>query len=386
MSDFNLLFRQTLQVLPLSLAIIGGMSFILASYLDKQRMLFQTIGIMTLVLAALSGFGNWLPQVEGGFPPHEVTFDVYAMTPQQLADEGEKIIFGGIGKSKEQGAVGKGQCPLCPATQEGMLGERAPNLRGVTGRAQDRLKDPRYHLGKPDERDTVQHEAFTGSGTATNVLEYLAESDVCHDCYVVAGYGIRGTHDTQSAAPSSLYPPVGLSINDVVAITTWIYDNDDKKPPSPHEIENAYKKFVDPPKWNILLQTRNLLKPEGQQARGQVLATGHEAVSDIFHFAQCQMCHTIPGVQGATGKLGPPLGLKSKAASRLKDPLYLGKATTPWEYVYESILDPSAHVVLPFPDNVMPKDYGSRFSALAVDKMVNYILTFESEPESSSIR
>ena len=108
MSDFHLLFRQILQVLPLSLAIIGGMSFILASYLDKTRMLFQSIGIMTLVLAALSGYGNWLPQVEGGFPPHEVTFDVYAMIPQQLANEGERIIFGGIGKVRSRVLSAKG--------------------------------------------------------------------------------------------------------------------------------------------------------------------------------------------------------------------------------------------------------------------------------------
>ena len=69
------------------------------------------------------------------------------MSTKQLVDEGEKIIFGGIGKSKARGAVGRGQCPLCHATQEGMLGERAPNLFGLPQRALARLKDPRYHLG-----------------------------------------------------------------------------------------------------------------------------------------------------------------------------------------------------------------------------------------------
>ena len=349
MSDFDSLFRQTIQVLPFSLAIIGGISFMLASYFDKPRKLFQAIGLMTLVLATLSAYGNWLPQVEGGFPPpQEVKLDVYSMTPQQLADEGEKIIFGGIGKSKEQGAIGKGQCPLCHAAQEGIIGERAPNLRGVIDRAQERLKDPRYHLGKPNERDTIQHEAFPGSGTATNTLEYLAESDVCHSCYVVAGYGMRGTHDTDSGAPSSLYAPISLSINDVVAITTWLYVNDGKKPPSPGEIENAYRKFVDPTKWKILVETRNIPRFEDRPI-AEVLATGHEAVSDMFRLAQCTACHTIPGIFRATGKIGPPLGLKTKAATRLKDPSYQGKATTPREYIIESILDPSAYVVPLFP-------------------------------------
>jgi len=33
--------------------------------------------------------------------------DFSSLTAQQLADEGEKIIFGGIGKNKEQGAMVK---------------------------------------------------------------------------------------------------------------------------------------------------------------------------------------------------------------------------------------------------------------------------------------
>jgi cytochrome c2 len=302
------------------------------------------------------------------------------MTTQQLVNEGEKIIFGGIGQSNVQGAMGKAQCPLCHAVREGQYRDSAPNLIGVTKRAAERLQDPRYRLGEPEKRPTVQHEAFPGSGTATNTLEYLAESDVCHSCFVMAGWGVRGSNDTDTGAPSSVEPPISLSIDELIAMTTWFYVRDGKKPPLPQEIEDAYKKFVAPPKWKILVQTRSFPKLEDLQTRGQVLATGHEAVSDIFHFAQCHLCHTIPGVQGATGKLGPPLGLKTTAVSRLKDPLYRGKATTPREYVYESIHDPSAHVVLPFPDNVMPKDYGSRLSALAVDKMVTYILTFENEP------
>jgi hypothetical protein len=307
------------------------------------------------------------------------------MTTQQLVAEGEKVIFGGIGQSKVRGAIGKAQCPLCHAIRKGQFRDTAPNLIEVTKRAADRLRDPRYHLGEPNKRPTVQHEAFPGSGTATTTLEYLAESDVCHSCFVMAGWGVRGSNDTDTGAPSSIEPPISLSIDELVAMTTWFYVRDGKKPPLPQEIENAYKKFVDPSKWKILVQTRNFPKHDGQP-RGQVVATGHEAVSDIFDFAQCHLCHTIPGVQGAIGNLGPPLGLKTTVVARLKDPSYRGKATTPWEYVYESIIDPSAHVVQPFPDNAMPKDYGSKLSALAVDKMTTHILSFESEPESSSTR
>jgi hypothetical protein len=144
----------------------------------------------------------------------------------------------------------------------------------------------------------------------------------------MVGWGIRGSNDTDTGAPSSVGLPIDLSINELIAMTTWFYVTDGEKPPSPVEIENAYKKFVDPARWNILLQTRNLPKLDAFQTRGQVWATGDEAVSDIFHLAACDACHTIPGILRATGTMGPPLGLKTTAASRLKDPSYRGKAHT----------------------------------------------------------
>ena len=64
-----------------------------------------------------TGFLKW----KGGFPPPVVKLDFQSMSPQQLADEGEKIIFGGLGQSKVQGAIGKGQCPLCPWIPKGIF-------------------------------------------------------------------------------------------------------------------------------------------------------------------------------------------------------------------------------------------------------------------------
>ena len=120
---------------------------------------------MFFVAAGLSGYGNWLPQVEGGFPPKEEKIEFESMTAQQLADEGEKIIFGGIGQNKVQGAIGKGQCPLCHAFHKGMLGERAPNLDGLPERAgKERLEDPKYSKGKPQAREFAQKESFPGRG------------------------------------------------------------------------------------------------------------------------------------------------------------------------------------------------------------------------------
>ena len=162
--------------------------------LQSQAML-KVGGFMFFVAAFLSGYGNWLPQVEGGFPPVEEKKTWDSMSPQQLADEGEKIIFGGVGKNKEQGAIGKGQCPLCHAFHAGMLGERAPNLLGLPTRGKERLDDPKYSKGNPSKREYEVKEAFAGSGTAENAQEYIAESHACPSCYVVSGYGVKGTND-----------------------------------------------------------------------------------------------------------------------------------------------------------------------------------------------
>jgi hypothetical protein len=293
------------------------------------------------------------------------------MTTQQLVDEGEKIIFGGLGQAKVQGAVGRGQCTLCHATLDGPLGERAPNLFGATKRASERLKDPRYHRGKPQERDTVQKEASPGSGTATTPLEYLAETLLCPNCYVPAGYGMRGTDDKESPEPNVTKPPISLKIDDLVAITTWLYVHDGQRPPSPAVIVEAFKKFMTPEDWKYVTTI-----PPPPVYRS-LFATGEEMVDVIFRKALCIACHVIPGIPGATGTIGPALIMKSIAPLRLKDPKYSGKATTTREYITESILDPHRYVPDGYPDHVMPFDIGTKLDGLAIDKMVDYLAEVE---------
>ena len=118
-------------------------------YLHAHTIVFATL----LILLPVNGITASQKDDPREHPPKLLNYS--KMTTRQLVDEGEKIIFGGLGLDKDQGAVGRGQCTLCHATLEGQLGERAPNLFGATKRASERLKDPRYHLGKPQERDTV---------------------------------------------------------------------------------------------------------------------------------------------------------------------------------------------------------------------------------------
>jgi len=351
--------------LPMSLVMITTLTFLMGVYFTNIGALMKIGGFMFFVAAALSGYGNWLPQVEGGFPPPVVKLDFQSMSGQQLGDEGEKIIFGGLGQSKVQGAIGKGQCPLCHGFNQGFLSERAPNLWDIPARAIEQLKHEKYHMNDPAARDTVQKEAFEGSGTATTGQEYIAESHACPNCFVVPGFGVKGTNDTESPMPRIHKPPISLTIGELAAVDTWLYVREGKEAPTYEEIQASYEKFI----------------PEADRAKastdegpaGGVLATGEEPITDLFMKAGCPACHTIPGIKDAVGKVGPLLMEGSSAPKRMKDPGYQGKAKSTREYITESILKPSAYVVKDFPDNQMPKDFGLKLSAGAVNKIVDYL-------------
>jgi len=378
-ANYKINFFANSRLLPVSLAMITALAFMMGIYFTNIGALFKIGGFMFLVAAGLSGYGNWLPQVEGGFPPAEVKLDFGSMSAQQLADEGEKIIFGGIGQSKVQGAIGKGQCPLCHGFNEGFLSERAPNLWGVPDRAKTRLDDPRYHKGKPGDRDTEQKEASPGSGTAETGQEYIAESHACPSCFVVAGFGVKGTNDKQSPMPAIHKPPISLSLGELAAVDTWMYVREGKEAPSFEEITKAYEKFI--PEADRPKQQED--KPAG--AGGGVLATGEEPVDQIFQKATCVACHTIPGIAGAVGTIGPKLVEGTNAPTRIKDPAYKGTAKSTREYITESVINPSAYVVKGFPDNTMPKEFGKKLSAGALNKIVDYLSQLQEGKEPPKI-
>lgn len=365
-ANYKINFFGESRLLPVSLVMITAMTFMMALYFSNISALLKIGGVMFLVAAALSGYGNWLPQVEGGFPPKEEKLDFGSMTPQQLADEGEKIIFGGIGQSSVQGAIGKGQCPLCHGFQKGFLSERAPNLFGLPDRVKERMDDPRYHKGKAGDRDSAQKESFPGAGTAETGQEYMAESHACPSCYVVVGFGVKGTNDKESPMPAIHKPPISLSLPELAAVDTWLYVREGKEAPGFEEIVKSYEKFI----------------PEDQRPKQQeekaagataLLADGTEPVDQIFAKAQCVVCHTIPGIPGATGTQGPKLEEGTNAPQRIHDPAYKGTAKSTQDYIMESVVSPSTYVTKGFPDNLMPKVFGQKLSAGALKKIVDYL-------------
>lgn len=103
------------------------------------------------------------------------------------------------------------------------------------------------------------------------------------------------------------------------------------------------------------------------------LVTGDESLVDMLTRPGCPVCHIIPGIPGANGQVGPPLVFGTTGSQRLKDPGYRGQAKSVHEYIVESVLEPQRFVVRGYPEHTMPNWYGSRLSALALEKMASYL-------------
>ncbi|NLE52653.1 MAG: hypothetical protein GX613_14750 [Chloroflexi bacterium] len=81
------------------------------------------------------------------------------------------------------------------------------------------------------------------------------------------------------------------------------------------------------------------------------------------YLAECAACH------GAESGAGPSLAvIKDEAGQRVE-------GMTAEEYVHESIVDPSAHVVAGYED-IMPQDYGERLSDEQINGLVRFIFEF----------
>jgi len=138
--------------------------------------------------------------------------------------------------------------------------------------------------------------------------------------------------------------------------------------------EDSKQEVVEKPK----IETSENAKKKKEVNKANVpLASGKEPIDKIFIQSGCAACHTIPGIQVAKGREGPKLELGTNAPKRLADPNYQGTAETEWEYVQESILNPGAYIVEGYRDRVMPRWYGQKLSARALDKIIKYLLKIE---------
>ena len=228
---------------------------------DKNRM-GASLRIVPIILI----IGSLLINCTGGNGPEDRTrtndtveltpmekvirgqYDMDQMTQTEMAQAGEIIIFGRLtGGNPTLADVGKGLCPMCHTVTGPAIRDAAPDLtandkqtgQAIGVRGTSRIKDPRYLKG-----DFIQKEAFPGSGRALSALEYLAESHVCPSCFVVEGFGKKGSNDRESPMIAMHLPPNCQTIEEVIMIDTYLYLKDGLEPPQPNEIRTAYEKFL----------------------------------------------------------------------------------------------------------------------------------------------
>ena len=337
--------------------------------LIRAAFFYSTISIL------LAGYTNWLPQQRSDPPPPPPVVNLDELTMETYTGMGESVVFGTerVAGSK---AIGKGQCPLCHTFDPGDNIGRCPNLFGVEERSHTRIKEDRYLnepikigekdgatgiiKGKPGE---VPEEYRRDDPSDLTGEDYLRESLMCPSCYVVKGYGKAG--DTKSPMPVISKPPISLEKFELNAVIAWLQAKD-----TPGDFANV----------TIPLPTgQPEAPPEDEGGEGPLFVTGAEPIDEMINKLGCPLCHTIPGIEGAVGELGPKLHEKINAPQRIKDPNYKGKAKSGRDYVRESILNPNIYIVFneeagePYPEGVMPQDFANKLSVNALDKLVDFI-------------
>jgi len=333
----------------------------------------------TTISVLLAGYTNWLPQQRSDPPPKATAF-VGEITMEEYAEMGRVIIFG-TQQVAGQKAIGKGQCPLCHTFDAGDNIGRCPNLFGVGTRGAERVKEDRYKTspiavgekepsagivkGDPSAIPEEYRRAGAGGFDSMIAEDYIRESMMCPTCYVVKGYGKAG--DTKSPMPVINKPPISLSPVEVNAVIAYLQSYNE--PGDYSGVTVPLPSADDGP--------TETAEDEGEEA--PVFVTGSEPIDVMINTLGCPLCHTIPGIEGAVGELGPKLHEKINAPKRIKDKRYKGKATNTKEYVRESILNPSAYLVMNeeenelYPDGLMPQGFKHQLSVDAIDKLVDFI-------------
>lgn len=368
----------------LAILLVWGVFFKSQDMQNQSSPIIRAFFFWSTVSIVLAGYTNWLPQQRSDPPPKAAAI-AEDLTMEEFVEMGRIIVFGAKQVAGAK-SIGKGQCPLCHTFDPGDLSGRCPNLFGVEARSHTRVKEDRYLnlpikvgeleqvsgivKGKPDEIP----EAYRRAGSADmNGEDYLRESIMCPTCYVVEGFGKDG--DTKSPMPVITKPPVSLSPVEANAVIAWLQSKD-----TPGEFASV----------TVPLPTAGDAVAEetsGDDEDRPIFVTGTESIEQMINILGCPLCHTIPGIEGAVGELGPKLFEKISAPKRIKDPNYKGKATNTREYVRESILDPGAYVVFneaegePFPDGLMPTTFSQMLSVQALDKLVDFISQTEAPPE-----
>lgn len=112
-------------------------------------------------------------------------------------------------------------------------------------------------------------------------------------------------------------------------------------------------------------------------AGGGPASAPSDTVMNVLTDNGCGGCHTISGVSGMAGNIGPDLtNMGSVAAERIQAEDYTGDATTAEEYIHESIVDPQVYIV-PEYQGVMPENFDETIPSDQLDMLVEYLAGLE---------
>lgn len=94
----------------------------------------------------------------------------------------------------------------------------------------------------------------------------------------------------------------------------------------------------------------------------------------IYRANYCGVCHELPAAE-TRGTFGPThANMGATAAERLLDPTYGGQATTPAEYLAESILQPAAYLVPGYATSAHPMPSFAHLPAADIAALVELLL------------
>lgn len=107
--------------------------------------------------------------------------------------------------------------------------------------------------------------------------------------------------------------------------------------------------------------------PTGDSANGKTLTESKGCVG----------CHISSAVGPAWLASADPdgEGIGTRAGHRFSDEGYTGTATTAEQYLFESIVQPNAHLVPPFQPSIMPQTFGNSLTEQDVADMIAYLMT-----------
>jgi mono/diheme cytochrome c family protein len=107
--------------------------------------------------------------------------------------------------------------------------------------------------------------------------------------------------------------------------------------------------------------------PEGNVQSGEALAIQ----------LACTACHELAPTGPAWSAVANQPGIGDRAALRIEQDDYTGNATTPEEYLFESVVDTNIYIVEGFAENVMPATYGSTLTDQNMADLIAYMLSIK---------